>query len=930
MEKTQGIPIIRTKIMIPSIRPGMVHREKLIRQIEDGISQGFILVSAPPGYGKTTLVADWAQQSKSPVCWLTLDRQDNDLMTLNRYFLSMIEEAKTQTESIHMDFALENNALENLQVLIIALINECTRIDTEFTLVLDDFQAIQNPKIHKGIHFLLEHFPEHFRLIIIARCDPPFQLARLSANNRILEIRSADLCFTLPEAKEFLNQTVHLQIPEADLKQVHERTEGWITGLQLEAISHNENTHSQLPGRTSSGNPKVTMDYMIEEVFYRQSLHIQDFLLKTSILDNLNGDLCDALLRPYGFVEDNQHMLLTLYHSNLFLTSLDQEETWFRYHPLFSQALRSLLKEKLASEIPALYTRASEWCDQNGLFEEALTYANETKDQARYISLLEKYSLFAIGNGSILDTLSWVKRINENLIATSSLLSLIFSWGLMMAVELDSSEIWLEKAKDLLTIGKISEILNPFENDLWGLIYAAQSMLSALRGNIDQALTFSTQAMQLLPEENSFSHCFALLNRGFTFSLNGNLDQAIQVFEETIQASQKSGNWITLLVARSNLAELLIDKGKLTQALLLFQQSLKYLPPSPEKSSGFRGYLFKEMGEVYLIRNQLSEASQYLLQGAELTRNWLPSLNDLDTHVRLAHLYHCQGNFPSSIEEIAHARKIANTSQGQLDDLILDLSETKLALLRGQTSLAQKWLQKQELLKDGYQKVIDRFPVAISVPAHLVLTRFFLVQGRQINDHAQINRAIQVVRPLIPLLEKTGLVDYQIEAYTLLALAYHELGQLNDMQTILEKAFQLSEPEEIRQVFLDEGIPMSRLLMHYLAYMKQNKINDGIPSRNFLTDLLFRLSGKEVETSETAKPGVDKLTDGQFINDTLTTREIEVIRLVASGRTNNEIAALLHLSINTVKRHLNNIFLKLGVATRTQAILVARKQGWIQ
>lgn len=927
MEHNQGFPIIRTKIMIPAIRPGSIQRVALIRKIEEGIEQGCVLISAPPGYGKTTLAAEWAGQKKTPVAWITLDEQENDLLLLNRYFHALAEDFQTQDSALPVESSIENNASENFQLMLASLINECTRRDTEFTLVLDDYHVIHNKQIHEGFIFLLENFPAHFRLVIITRSDPPFPLARLRANNRILELRAPDLCFSREEAGEFFSGTAGLPLSPDDINRAYQRTEGWITGLQLEAITHRE---IKTPGKLASGNSRLIMEYMVEEIYFRQPPPIQAFLLKSSVLDTLNGPMCDFVLDIRNGEEKSQSLLHSLYHANLFLIPLDQQETWFRYHPLFSQALRGLLEEKQPSEIPGLYNRAVDWCDRNGHYEEALVYAGKAGDQARYLSLLEKYSLISINKGSILDTLGWINRTDRDWIATSPLLCLLYSWGLMLSFELEESSNWLEKARQQLSSGNLNEILVLFENDLWRLIHAGQSMLYALQGDIDRALDLSSQAMQLLPEESGFSHCFGLLNRGFTCSLNGDLDQAIRLFEETITDSQRSGNRITLMLARSNLAELYIDKGKLSKALALLSQSLKHLPETAGNSTGFQGYIYKEIGEIYLIRNQLDEAEKYLQLGAKMTENWLPALNELDTHIRMAHLYHCQTNYTASREEIRLARGLATSSQGQLDDLIIDITEIRMALLRGQTNQAMSWFQKNGLLGEDWLAMINRLPVAIGVPMCLLAARLFLVQGRLANDHARVSQSINMIQNLFPVLERSGLVEYQIEAYTLLALGYHELENLEEMFPALQKAFRLAEPEEIRQVFLDEGIPMSRLVTHYLAYMKQNKLEDAPPGRAFLSDLLFRFTGKE-QTALSPEPAASvPMTEDPFLAEMLTPREIEVISLVAGGKSNGQIAEELHLSINTVKRHLNKIFLKLGVSTRTQAILVARRQGWIR
>ena len=406
MQSIHGLPLIQTKVMIPAMRDRMVHRFHLLDQIDQGINQGFILISSPPGYGKTTLVADWSHRCSTPVAWLTLDEQDNDLLVLNRYLENIRKKLFSEVNSNALDILPVRNADDQFHYLLVTIINECSKVDTDLTIILDDYQVIHNPIIHEGFIFLLEHFPEHLRFILASRTDPPFPLARLQAKHRVLKLSSVDLKFTEVEAEEFLNQTNHLLLTQAEVEKCYQRTEGWITGLQLAALTVDGPTRNMLP--TSS--PSLTLEYMGEEVIYLQTPEIQDFLLRTSILDNLSGPLCKYILNTNGDSPQSQDLLHSLYHANLFLTALDTQEHWFRYHPLFGETLKHLLLQKYPEEIPGLYKRASEWCDQNGLYEEALKYASGSNDSELLLSYLKKYAIEAFKNGNILDYSTWLNN----------------------------------------------------------------------------------------------------------------------------------------------------------------------------------------------------------------------------------------------------------------------------------------------------------------------------------------------------------------------------------------------------------------------------------------------------------------------------------------------------------------------------------------
>lgn len=929
MKKAQGFPLIKTKMMIPAVRENLIHRSYLIDSVEKGIKQGFVLVSSPPGYGKTTLAADWAQQSSTPVVWLTLDSDDNDLLILNRYLSALFTKFFSNPKNEINDFQMEGDPLLTYQTILVSLINSCVEMTSEITLVLDDYHVIENPQIHKGIFFLLEHLPAHVRVILVTRSDPPFSLARFRANSRILEIRAADLEFSYDEVKQFLTQTQQMDLEESEISQIYNTTEGWITGLQLASLVHNETRMFQLSDFTLSSDANLTLEYMVDEVLSQQTLPVQDFLLRTSILENLYGPLCNYVLNTTDTIYNSQGFLHSLYHANLFLSPLDNKEHWFRYHSLFAGTLRHLLAEQYPKEIPTLYKRASEWCDQNGYFEEALSYANKTNEPSQIIFLLEKYSVEAITQNRIFDILGRIRRTDETLLASSPILSLIYSWGCLFTLDMDSSEIWLEKARDLMTGVDHIRWTKPVEDAFWGLIAAGQSILEAAHGENDKAMALSKQALSLLPEGNDYSHSFALLNQAITLSINSDTEKAIQVLDETIRISQKSGNWFVMLIARSNLGEIYISSGQLSKALVVFEQSRNLFSTMPGMFSAYEGFIYKELADIYLTRNQLGTAEEYFQKSIILNSRMSSPLNDFDTHIRLAHLFHCKADYRHANEEINLARELSSKSQATLDDMIVNLTEVKWSLLRGQILPAQKWLQSIGLTDHSNFDKLNGYPKPIAVSAQLICARLNLVQGQLTNNPEKVALAAGELDQIIRELIDGNLGERLIEAYILSAFTSHELRKTNEMISSLKNALKLAETEEFRQVFIDEGIPMSRLLSLYLTVIKQNKTPEDLLTRGFVADLLFRLTGKNIERENIEKLHAVDPEESIFLVELLTSRESEILQLVAKGRTNNEIAMDLCISVNTVKRHLNNTFMKLGVSTRTQAIRVAQSQGLI-
>jgi LuxR family maltose regulon positive regulatory protein len=920
MIKTQGLPIIRTKIMIPALRRRIVHRLQLIDRIEKGLEQGFVLVSAPPGFGKTTLVADWANGKSKQVIWLSLDPSDNDLNVINRYLTALLENRFPSIQPLLADYIPDGNPEHVFNALLITLINACSDPENEIFIVLDDYHLIQNKQMHDSLSFVLEHMPPYLHLILITRKDPPIPLARLRANNQICELHAQDLIFSRLEAVEFLTQTMQLRLNDLQVGQLLRRTEGWITGLQLAALSQN----SSEPEKTEiSGeiNQDLLQNYIIEEVFNRQTPEVKDFLLRTSVLENLSAPLCGALLEGN---ENPRQILDYLDHSNLFITSLDNEGKWYRYHPLFAETLRRLMNEQHPELIGSLHARAAEWCDQNGLYEEALIHSIASEENDRILALLQKYALLTIQKGDVLDLLRWIKKVPTGLIESSPLLCMVYSWELILSLEQEASLQWVEKADLLMKESNFTGLDKDYETEIRGCILALRSILAASSGNGELSIELSRQALDLLPPENSFAHSFALLDKGMTLSLTGNLSEAVQALQEAIRVSQSAGNWMVMMIARSDLGDTLINRGDLSLALTSFKRSLDFAVQPKGLGYGFEGLLYIEIGEIYLMRNQINEAYESLRKGIALSKSWLPMLYELDAHLHLAHLLQCQGNFQSANEEFQIARMIADKSESNLDDTMIELQEIHYAIQRGELDPALAWAQKNHLLDQSISVYTRNLPYSIAASVYLLLARLLMHLGIREKNPDYFIRSITLLHELLPRFEEMEYGQSIIETWLLLALLYQETGDTNQMISAVQRALALAEPEKIRQIFLDEGLSCSRLLTRYLAYQKKNKLTASLPTREFVTDLLFRLTGNEV-SEDTDRNDEQISTAASY--ELLTPREIDVLKLAASGRSNQEIALELHLSINTVKRHLNNIFMKLGASTRTQAIALAHQQG---
>ena len=922
-----GFPVIQTKLMIPAVRERIVHRSEMIRKIESGISQGFVLVCSPPGYGKTTLISDWAQQHEYPVAWISLDADDNDLLTINRYLRIAI----TKLFDIEPDklppIAIQGDAKQNLYANIITIINGCVNQDNQFTLVLDDYQCINNPVIHEAISYLLEHFPPNLRLIIASRKEPPFPLKRLIANQKVRFLDSSSMKFSREEIEAFLRITLEMEVTDRDIERFYKRTEGWIAGVQLTALSRNQLMSPYLAKGEIVNYTNLPQEYILEEVFEQQPEEIQKFLLYTSILENLCGPLCDYVLNRDETKYDSQPMLEKLVHMNLFLTNLDESETWFRYHPLFAESIQVLLKNRYASDVPLLYQRASEWCESHNYLDEALMYAFASGDAAFIIKSLEKLTLLVFNRGTVLDVFTWVKKADDAYLKESPLLALANSWGLIVSFEFEEGNYWLEIAKRLLEEEKLSGWMKPYERDLWGMFYEIHAMLSAINGDYQQSHAYSEKAFEYLPEGNSFSRSFALLNQAITLSLHGDIEEATSAIKKSLATAHASGNWVSLIIANCYFGELLINRGMLSKALPLFQQTINFVNVLHHTVESINGFLYKKIGEIYLLKNQLEEANEMIMIGIQSTMNWFPAINQLDNYMLLIRLSQGQRNYKKAREEIRKARDFAYNSQGELDDLIIDLYEMKLDMLMGIETNVDQWLAANQLSSDA-DGFFNGVPRAIGMSLSILQARSYLMQGLKLKSAERIQTAVEMLENIIPETGNLGLVEYHIEALLLLSMAYLETGENIAGFEMLETALKIAEGEEIRQIFVDEGLHMTKLLTQYIGYIKQNKASQFI-YHSFVLDLLYRITGQKNDEQKDMEGSTLSTQDNDTVIELLTPRELEVISLVAQGRTNKDIALELHLSVNTVKRHMNNIFVKLGVLSRTQAVSVVRNQGWI-
>lgn len=924
------IPLRRAKLRPPHLRHARLPRPHLVAQIHTGLQKGVVLLSAPPGFGKTTLLAEWASTWPHALAWLTLDADDNDPQLFLRYLV----EALRQTGLTDLPPTPElwaypgpEAAFENA---FIALTNALETLTTPLAVVLDDYHLVTHPALHRAMADWIEDLPSHLHVLIATRHDPPFPLARWRGRGRLTELRAADLRLDRHETHAFLTQVMGLHLSEAEADPWHQRSEGWIAGLQLLALGRRSPAAATPP---LPGGEDYVVDYLLEEVLANQPAEIQAFLLHTAILDTLTAPLC-AAVSPQPMTESEAQALLHhLEHANLFLQPLDAEGRCFRYYPLFAEALRRRLRDLYpAATRAALHRRAAAWLDDHGDPQAAIQHALAGDDLTMVADLLARHGERLLKSGHLPFLLQTLRGLPEDALANEARLALLYATCLALALDLESAAAWASRAERHLRDRP------SFTPDSLGPVWAVQSMIAALRGDGERALALARRALDVLPPEDAFSRSYVAFNQALQHALNAAFPQAEAAFNDAITLAQASGNWMLLMMAHCHLGGVQAARGRLSQALETFEQALALTANLAHDPLGFRGDLHIEIGEILLKRNALTAAQTYLARGLDLVQPWLPTSIALEGYLHLAHLRQSLGDLEGAQDALEQAHAIVHLTQSELDDRIVHLYRLRLSLLRGEWLPAWEWAQREGWLAgDGFNPAAVAEPPLLDSYIRLTLARLLIALGQAQRESALIDQAIRLLEALLPRLEQADFVEAQIEAHLLRALALDHRGERKAALTALRCALALAEPEGFRRPFLDEGPPLLPLLGQVLATLRRRPTDQALPSPAFIQHLMASFTPHATPAEATnSKPLKSPLASLQTHPsaaaelgpvEILTPREREILRLVAQGYSNGEIALALCLALNTVKRHLNNIFLKLGVRTRTQAVARARDLG---
>lgn len=904
--------LIRTKLRLPLARPGMIARPRLQARIAEGLRGPLTLVTAPAGFGKTTLVATCVAGCGMPVAWLSLDRDDNQAGRFLRYLVAAVHEADPEIggEAAQLASAAFQAPPE---AVLTSLVNDLDAANGEMALVLDDYQFLNSPVVHEQVAFLLDHCPQTFHLVIATRSDPPLPLARLRARAQTVELRAADLSFTRLEAAQFLNDSMGLGLDADAVTLLAERTEGWIAGLQMAALALQRTLSTR--GRDDAdsfiqafaGTNRFIMDFMLEEVLAREMEEVQTFLLQTSILTRLCGALCDAVTGAAG----GQAMLEGLERRNLFVVPLDDERRWYRYHHLFADLLQTRLQHQAGPErVAELRSRAAAWCEQDGQVAEAVNYALAAHDYPRAADLIARYWHIVTSSGEVETVWSWLIALPQDVIKRSAPLGIACCWVLWLRGQIGVIEPYLGDAEHALNAQAATEgfvrdgALSP---DLPMQIAILRSIVARYDNDFETAVALAEHALSLLPanlppQVDGQLRALVYLALASAYDGVGDLDRSAAAYAELIRLSRigVSATGISATFLFSGTLRLL---GRLRTAETACRDALAYLQAQGMSRLPAAGIVHVAMSEVLVEQNDLEAAEAHLAQGLEIGK-WSGRLDAVrNAAYALSRLRYARGDTAGALAAIQEAGAAVGEPQPPL-------VRAELLALKARILARQGVLNEASQCAEESVRLSGRDRGRVGGMVGLAAARVLVAQGTPAEAVVHLTRSIATA-------EQAGRLGAVLELRILRSLALVRQGDARAAEADLERALALAEPEGYVRIFLDEGKPMQMLLAQWLAHAEHGRLRD------YAVRLLSQF---DVELSEVAT-APDKIVSTGGLIEPLSQRELEVLHLIALGSTNQEIARQLFVAPGTVKAHTANIYRKLDVANRTEAVARARQFG---
>ena len=908
-EPTARTFLLATKLHAPRRRREVVRRTRLTEQMTIERQPALTLISAPAGFGKTTLLTEWFghnADNERRAAWLALDPADNDPLIFGAYLIaalrSLAPDVGSEAESLLQ-------ASQPLHAVTGSLINDLEWLDADVALVLDDYHVIDAADIHEAVCLLVEHAPPRFHLVVATRVDPPLPLARWRARRELVELRAADLRFTADEAASYFADSMHLQLSAAEVGALEARTEGWIAALQLAALSLRGRDNVGAFIDNFAGDDRFVVDYLVEEVLDRQSHAVRSFLLHTSVLDRLTGGLCDAVTLG----TDGRATLEQLDRSNLFLVPLDDRRHWYRYHHLFADVLHARLIDEDPDMIEELHRRAGNWYSANGEPAKAIEHAmagHHVDDAARLIELVAPAMRQRRQEGTLR---RWLEALPNDLFADRPVLAMCLIGARMATGETAGVEPLLQLVEASLQQTEPSPIV--FDTDMFEhlpvQLLIQRAGLALLSGDLDSTTAYATRALTLVEPSDRFRRGSATALIALAHWAAGNLDKAVQCYTEAINDLAAAGHLADMLGCSLALADIQIAQGKLSDAQRTFDTGLRWTTEHP----GLRGAADMHVGlsEVLIERNDLDAAAHHLE-----TSNGLGESAGLPQHayrwrVTMARLQRASGDLESALELIDQAAPLYDTDFSPPVRPV-DAIRARVQLAHGQLDAALRWVSERGLTADDELSYIHEYE-------HITLARVLIARHAAAPDSHAVDDAVRLLQRLLVAAEHGGRTGTVIEVQILLASAHDARHDTAAATTALQDALRRAEPDGHIRLFLHAG-PSVTSLLRSLA----SRDHATAHARRVLAAIDTIAATTTPDRSGVARPAV-AVAARRGLVDELSSRELDVLRLLRSDLSGPEIARELHVSMNTLRTHTKNIYTKLGATSRREATRRATEHG---
>jgi LuxR family maltose regulon positive regulatory protein len=913
-------PVLATKLYIPPPRPNEVPRPHLLARLNAGLPRKLTLIAAPAGCGKTTLLSAWVAGCHQPVAWLSLDAGDSDPARFLTYLVAAL-----RTLAPHIGAGvlgvLQSPPPLPTEAILTALLNEITTLPDNFLLILDDYHVIDAPAVDDALAFLIEHLPPQMHLVIASREDPSLPLARLRARNQVTELRVTDLRFTPAEAAAFLNDAMGLDLSAEDIAALERRTEGWIAGLQLAALSMQGHQDTSAFIREFAGDNRYIVDYLVAEVLQRQPTAVRRFLLQTAILDRLCGPLCEAVTGQ----AESRARLAALERGNFFVVPLDDQRHWYRYHHLFADVLYAHLLAEQPDQLAPLHRRASAWYEQQGAAAEAIRHALAAGDFAHAADLVEPAAPAMLRSRQEAALLGWLKALPDELVHVRPVLSVGYAHALLSSGEFDGvearlrdAEQWLDPPADRRARADAPAAAMVVVDEeefrrLPGAIAIARAGRALALGDVAGTVTYARRALDLVAEDDHLSHGSAAALLGLASWTSGDLDAAHRSYAEGMTSLQKAGNLSDAIGCTMALADIRIAQGRLHEAMRTYEQALQLA--TEQHPEGTRPVLrgtadmYVGISELQRERDDLPAATQYLLRSKDLGEHTGLPQNPYRWCVAMARIRHAEGDLAGALALLQEAER---RYVGDFFPNVRPVAafKTRVWVAQGRLGEALDWARERGLAVEDELSYLREFE-------HITLARVLLARYRGERADRSLHEALGLLRRLLQAAEEGERMGSIIEILVLQALAHQAQGDMPAALMPLQRALALAEPQGYVRIFVDEGPPMAPLLRTAAArgimpaYTGRLRAALDAEQQHGSRQKPGRRAGESpFPTSPVSQPMIEPLSQ----------RELDILRLFKTELSGPEIAQELMIGLSTVRTHTKSIYSKLNVTSRRAAL----------